>query len=452
MRMHPRITLGVVAMLLAIWGHQTYQNHFGREWVDEEAEQAMSLVYLDRTMRVADELAAWPDWVTSVLGYGSRREELEGLRDGLVQMHEEGLLNQDAESALAVMDEALGNEPAERLDAHPWALSLLGGAPSEEAVEEVRSRVLGGGAAWWEMELARRLEVAGQVEGLDGALASEAQKGRSLAWRSVIVAGISWGLVAVGICLVPRAWRQMRSGGVHWDRAVARSYPWRWAFVLLLGVFVLADLFSGLLASLGYFLFGPIAVFLFDAGFLFDTVMDLGWRLTAPALALLVLFRRPRHAVRTLRLNGPAAWTVVLAMFAVLNVVDLGLISLLGDSGELDPTGGLDAMEAGWAGLVYGLLTACVAAPLVEEIMYRGVLLRGLERRLRFSAAAAVVAVVFALAHHYGMLGLVSVAIFGFSAAVVYRATNSLKAAILLHALYNLSVTLPVWWVYHAGV
>lgn len=464
-------------MLAAIWGIQTYQNHIGGQCVDAEAQQTMSLVYLDRTMRVADELASWPDWATTLVGFGTRSEELEELRDGLQQLREErgnedevvsldeGLENlgeeesmddegrQEMDSALAVLAAELGAELGEAapegLQAYPWVASLLADAPTVEAIEEVRSRVLGGDAAWWEVELARRVEASQRGEELDHALAGEAQKGRTLAWRSMVAAGFWWGLVVVGVCLAPRAWRQMRSGAVHWDRAVSRSYPWRWAFVLLLGVFVLSDLFSGFLVGAGYFLFGGEGG---PGAFLFDTMMDLGWRFMAPALALLVLFRRPRHAVRTLRLNGAPAWSVVLAMFALLSVVNIGLALLLGGSEPLDPTGGLDAMEAGWPGLVYAILTACVAAPIVEEIMYRGVLLRGLERRLRFFTAAAVVAAVFALAHNYGVLGLVSVGIFGFSAAVVYRATNSLKAAILLHALYNLSVTLPMWWVYHAKI
>jgi membrane protease YdiL (CAAX protease family) len=441
----------LVVVLAAIWGLQTFQLHFGAEpLADESPQEEIALVYLDRTMRVADELAGWPGWVSGALGYGARSEELEELSDGLAQLHEAGSLSEDGDSALAVMAFELGEEPPDDLQAYSWVVALLADeAPPAGALEEVISRVLGGNAAWWEVALARRLDAQQRGAEVDRALAGEARKGQTLAWRSVVAAGLCWGLVLAGLSLVPRAWRQMRGGALQWDRAAPRSYPWRWALVLLLGVFVLTDLLSGFVVLCGYVVFSPEDG---GAGIVLDTVMDLGWRLTAPALALLFLFRRPGHAVRTLRLNGPAAWTVVLAVFAVLNVVDLGVFFLFGRVEAPDPTGGLDALEAGWSGLVYALLTGCVAAPLVEEIMYRGILLRGLERRLRFFAAAAVVALVFALAHNYGLVGLVSVAIFGFSAAIVYRATNSLKAAILLHALYNLSVTLPTWWIYHARV
>jgi membrane protease YdiL (CAAX protease family) len=86
-----------------------------------------------------------------------------------------------------------------------------------------------------------------------------------------------------------------------------------------------------------------------------------------------------------------------------------------------------------------------VVAPLAEELLFRGVLLRSLMRRLDSGAAIGISALVFALVHVLGdtgtayyvpaflLLGLVS----GWRAAV----TGNLSQSILLHAGFNLLAT-----------
>ncbi len=91
-------------------------------------------------------------------------------------------------------------------------------------------------------------------------------------------------------------------------------------------------------------------------------------------------------------------------------------------------------------------LTACVAAPIVEEIMFRGVLyrhLRDLSGRFRFfisvTMACLVNSFIFAAVHPQGVLGipvLMGLAI-GFSLAREFR--NSLYPAMAMHAINNFS-------------
>jgi membrane protease YdiL (CAAX protease family) len=52
--------------------------------------------------------------------------------------------------------------------------------------------------------------------------------------------------------------------------------------------------------------------------------------------------------------------------------------------------------------------------------------------------------------HFYGFQGTVSVGILGVALALVYHVTRSLPAVVVLHAVYNLTVTLPDWLVDHA--
>jgi membrane protease YdiL (CAAX protease family) len=78
------------------------------------------------------------------------------------------------------------------------------------------------------------------------------------------------------------------------------------------------------------------------------------------------------------------------------------------------------------------------------------VLFRALRNRLGVLVAALISAVVFASLHFYDVYGLASVGIFGFTCALLYSATGSLRTTIVLHLLYNASIKIPEWIVYHA--
>ena len=115
-----------------------------------------------------------------------------------------------------------------------------------------------------------------------------------------------------------------------------------------------------------------------------------------------------------------------------------------------DPTGGLSASEAGWWGLVLALVSACLAAPVAEEILYRGVLFRSLANGIRVPAATLFSSAVFAVVHFYEPYGLVSVGIFGAACALCFAASGNLATAIALHMIYNFVIKVPEWIVYHA--
>jgi hypothetical protein len=93
-------------------------------------------------------------------------------------------------------------------------------------------------------------------------------------------------------------------------------------------------------------------------------------------------------------------------------------------------------------------LFAGLVAPVCEELLFRGLLLRALRRRFSPVAAVAISALVFALAHpaldpHLGTFALVP-ALFGLGAisgAVAVR-RGDLSASIMLHIGFNLLTTL----------
>lgn len=95
--------------------------------------------------------------------------------------------------------------------------------------------------------------------------------------------------------------------------------------------------------------------------------------------------------------------------------------------------------------LLLALLVTAVAAPICEEIFFRGMLLRLLEERLPFWLAVAVSSLAFGLAHLSPAVGLVSLPAFvymGLVLALVYARTGRLSNSILLHGFNNAFVTL----------
>lgn len=93
-------------------------------------------------------------------------------------------------------------------------------------------------------------------------------------------------------------------------------------------------------------------------------------------------------------------------------------------------------------GVVLLVLIAGVGAPLVEELFYRGLLLRGLERRIGTTPAVVVSSVVFAAVHLQG-LQFPALLVFGLVAGWLTVRTGRLGPAWAAHVAFNL-VTLAV--------
>jgi membrane protease YdiL (CAAX protease family) len=93
---------------------------------------------------------------------------------------------------------------------------------------------------------------------------------------------------------------------------------------------------------------------------------------------------------------------------------------------------------------------ACIAAPFVEELTFRGFVFNALRRYLPLWAAVLGSSVLFALAHWQpGNAGaLIPLTAAGAVLAVVYYRTGSLVASMLTHALFN-SVTVVAVIVFH---
>ncbi|MBB6093683.1 hypothetical protein HNQ60_002564 [Povalibacter uvarum] len=86
------------------------------------------------------------------------------------------------------------------------------------------------------------------------------------------------------------------------------------------------------------------------------------------------------------------------------------------------------------------VLFACVAAPLLEEMLFRGVILRSFLRQYSRTKAILCSSLVFGIAH-LNVYQLASAFAIGIVAGWLYERCRSLWPCILLHAAYNAFVT-----------
>ena len=145
-----------------------------------------------------------------------------------------------------------------------------------------------------------------------------------------------------------------------------------------------------------------------------------------------------RRAVLRLRpLSGGALWAtlcaipVVLALSLALGEVWTRLVPVPPDT--FQPFRTLTGMPSG---RLVVTLFALVSAPILEELVFRGLVQRPLERRWGPAPAIAFAAVVFAVFH--GLLWVLPIHVFlGLSFGYAVYATRSIWAGVILHAGNN---------------
>jgi membrane protease YdiL (CAAX protease family) len=95
----------------------------------------------------------------------------------------------------------------------------------------------------------------------------------------------------------------------------------------------------------------------------------------------------------------------------------------------------LTDQASGW-GVLLLVLIVVIAAPIAEEVFYRGLLLRALEGRLGAGFAVVGSSVLFALTHFQG-IQLAALFMFGLLAALLTVRTGRLGPAIFAHMGFN---------------
>lgn len=142
---------------------------------------------------------------------------------------------------------------------------------------------------------------------------------------------------------------------------------------------------------------------------------------------------------------GPVIWLGAIGAQIVAGAVIVALgVPLVGN------TEGIEEISADRTYVVSLVVTAVIAAPVVEEMVFRGVVMRGLRSRLPIVAVVVLQGLLFGAAHidpvrGVGNIGLVLVlagvgVAFGVAAALLGRIGPSMVA----HALFNGAVLLVV--------
>jgi membrane protease YdiL (CAAX protease family) len=217
----------------------------------------------------------------------------------------------------------------------------------------------------------------------------------------------------------------------------ARSgFPDLWGGLwLVLAALLLESVFYALLSDLGSGLQGmPLAALA---------------RLCAQALLFTGITRFTQATYRQITHDSPAGIGVTLAL--TLPVVGLwSAAALLFSSwliALLQWVWPLSRQEQAWMGALAdpGLATivmVCVMAPLLEEMLFRGVMLRSFLRRYPPTVAITHSAAIFGLAH-LNIYQFVNALVIGWCLGWLYERTRSIWPGVLLHAAINSSL---LWW------
>lgn len=172
------------------------------------------------------------------------------------------------------------------------------------------------------------------------------------------------------------------------------------------------------------------------------------------AVAFVVRWRRIRWPDVGLRrpplvpiLFTPLIFAGQLFLIVVINLIVLSLTGSFENPQAAAITGGqgFSWRNYGLAVMVVGLL-----APLVEELIFRGLIFGWLRARLPLWLAVVVSAAVFAGAHVIPVL-LPALFAIGLVLAIVYQWTGSLWVTVLLHAMQNTFVVTLLFVALAAG-
>jgi CAAX protease family protein len=141
-----------------------------------------------------------------------------------------------------------------------------------------------------------------------------------------------------------------------------------------------------------------------------------------------------REALRRLGLRSfrvPSALLWMLASVVACRALAVAYATLIGEPEQED-------IAESFGTLPVQILLIVIAAPISEEICFRGMLFGGLRERMPRIAAALISAVIFGALHALtGLSAVPPLMIFGFVLCLLYERTGSIVPGIILHMLNN---------------
>jgi uncharacterized protein len=454
------VTLASALVLLTLVGLPVFlATSESRLSLMEEPERALALI-VGRTMDARAALDDAPAWERRLytLTLTDTSDEIEQAIGWYEELARESLAP-DVDLRLAILlGEAGRREPLQRSIA-PWPsrgepLATYGEVIAAAYLQEggLERAALGDtlvalGEGWFADALLLRV-AANQGEPGLGAAARESlgSRSRSLLWRLRALAALDLLLLSVGGVAAAAAWRRRRQSG----RSVSDApLPPPWT----LGAGLIALVRGGALAVLVWFVLLAGDHWLLDQPVLSEALAQplmylplllLVWHglLARTGVGFAAAFGlRPRAGGQWAWLRASAALVAAgITIDLLLGVVgeQLGLASHWTEWFDADLAWGPTAL------VVATLLGSILFAPVFEELIFRGVLYGTLRARLSWPLAALGSALIFALAHGYGIAGFLSVFLSGVLWAWVYERTGSLLPSITAHVANNAAVALTL--------
>ncbi len=341
--------------------------------------------------------------------------------------------------ARAALQRAAARDP-QRADRYRALLPLYAESPAAipltPAIEEVLAALPAG-----PLVRAHHAALRGQPREISVLLADGARAGQRIL---LVNAGVFGGIVLLflaGLVVVILRMPQISRALQEVSRAPREDTPWGAGTALIvIGV-------SYLLA----YLLGDLLRAQLQAGAPAHLVIALVTTVVGPLLALtlflLALGRSPTAwsvlGWQRTREGMRFGLTVLLLLLPVVLITTILSQSLFGHRDEINPI--IPELMATRDPRMLLLLTAAttLAAPVIEETLFRGLLFRALHARLPFWSAALSSGVLFALLHHQ-VAALLPITLLGVILALLARRTHSLLASVGAHAGYNGFVTLVV--------
>ncbi|WP_062236359.1 CPBP family intramembrane glutamic endopeptidase [Fictibacillus sp. FJAT-27399] len=221
-----------------------------------------------------------------------------------------------------------------------------------------------------------------------------------------------------------------------------RAYPVTWGgfigfFGAYLGFIILFSLLTGMFYALAAVIFGFSM-----AGFEKSPVFLLIDALTFTAVML--VFKRTRQfmfqkltlgALKKKKTYFLMAWALIICQVSQYLIFEVLHLEDPGSNGD----DRLFTSEIGIAGIFIVIFCACIAAPVTEELVFRGFLFRFFHERYHFIAGLVVSSAVFGSLH----IGYpLAAGIMGIVFAMLFYFTKSLVPGMLVHALWNTYVSI----------
>ncbi|GER26317.1 CAAX amino terminal protease family protein [Striga asiatica] len=98
-------------------------------------------------------------------------------------------------------------------------------------------------------------------------------------------------------------------------------------------------------------------------------------------------------------------------------------------------------LTSGWSSLTASILVYCLVTPLLEEVVYRGFLLKSLSSKMKWLPAVTISSFVFSAAH-FSVDNFLQLFVVGFVLGSSFCWSGNLSAPVAIHSLYNALILL----------